>query len=205
MNQSPPMFIGYLEGVRFIETVTFYWEWLRLPKDEFNILMMLADMGGSFRGNLSDMCRYFRVDPGNSKNKARLKNAIEKLTSNGFITTQKIGYTYSLQVIPKAQKVELLRKWVDPILQADRFSESVAKAPVIKSLIWISQNSYSKVVTNDQIVPDLNISVSSFGSAKNVLEKDFRSIMREVEHITLPNGEKRNIGQRLGVPADWSE
>ena len=205
MNQSPPMFIGYLEGVRFIETVTFYWEWLRLPKDEFNILMMLADMGGSFRGNLSDMCRYFRVDPDNSKNKTPLKNAIEKLTSNGFITTQKIGYTYSLQVIPKAKKVELLRKWVDPILQADRFSESVAKAPVIKSLIWISQNSYSKVVTNDQIVPDLNISVSSFGSAKNVLEKDFRSIMREVEHITLPNGEKRNIGQRLGVPADWSE
>ena len=185
--------------------VVFFWEWLRLPKEEFNILMMLADMGGSFRGNLSEMCRYFRVDPGNSKNKAPLKNAIESLTEKGFITSQKSGYTYQLQVIPKEEKVELLRKWVDPILQADHFSESVAKAPVIKSLIWISQNSYSKVVTNDQIVPDLNISVSTFGSAKNVLEKDFRVIMRELEQVTLPNGEKRNIGQRLGVPADWSE
>ena len=195
-----------MEGTeRFVEKIVFFWEWLRLPKEEFNILMMLADMGGSCRGNLSDMCRYFRVDPGNSKNKTRLKNAIEKLTSNGFITTQKSGYTYSLQVIPKERKVELLRKWVDPILQADRFSERVAKAPVIKSLIWISQNSYSKVVTNDQIVPDLNISVSTFGSAKNVLERDFHVIMRELEQVTLANGEKRNIGQRLGVPADWSE
>lgn len=188
-----------------MEKIVFFWEWLRLPKEEFNILMMLADNGGSFRGNLSDMCRYFRVDPGNSKNKTPLKNAIDSLTAKGFITSQLKGYTYSLQVIPKEEKVELLRKWVDPILQADHFSESVAKAPVIKSLIWISQNSYSKVVTNDQIVPDLNISVSTFGSAKNVLEKDFRVIMRELEQVTLPNGEKRNIGQRLGVPADWSE
>lgn len=188
-----------------METIVFFWEWLRLPKEEFNILMMLADMGGSFKGNLSDMCRYFHVSTENSKNKAPLKEAIENLTSKGFITSQLKGYTYSLQVIPKEEEVELLRKWVDPILQADRFSVSVAKAPVIKSLIWISQNSYSKVVTNDEIVPDLNISVSTFGSAKNVLEKDFRAIMREIEQVTLPNGEKRNIGQRLGVPADWSE
>lgn len=188
-----------------METIVFFWEWLRLPKEEFNILMMLADNGGSFSGNLSEMCRYFHVSTNNSKNKAPLKSAIDSLTAKGFITSQKSGYTYHLQVVPKEEKVELLRKWVDPILQADHFSESVAKAPVIKSLIWISQNSYSKVVTNDQIVPDLNISVSTFGSAKNVLEKDFRVIMRELEQVTLPNGEKRNIGQRLGVPADWSE
>lgn len=186
-------------------SAVFYWEWLPLPKEEFNILMMLADRGGSFTGTLADMCRYFRVDPRNNKNKAPLKRAIKNLTTTGFITCGKSGYTYSLQLIPKERKVELLRKWVDPILQADNFSESVAKAPVIKSLIWISQNSYSEVVTNDQIVPNLNISVSTFGSAKNVLERDFRAIMRELERSTLANGEKRNIGQRLGVPADWSE
>jgi hypothetical protein len=188
-----------------MEKITFFWEWLMLPKEEFNILLMLADRGGSFSGNLSDMCRYFRVDHRNSKNKVSIKNAIENLTLDGFILSQRSGYTYKLQIIPKDEKVELLRKWVDPILQADHFSESVAKAPVIKALIWISQNSYSKVVTNDQIVPDLNISVSTFGSAKNVLEKDFHVIMRELEQVTLANGEKRNIGQRLGVPADWSE
>ena len=188
-----------------MEKITFFWEWLLLPKEEFNILLMLADKGGSFRGTLSDMCRYFRVDHRNNKNKAPLRIAIENLTSKGFIFSQRSGYTYSLQIIPKDEKIELLRKWIDPILQADHFSESVAKAPVIKALIWISQNSYSRVVTNDQIVPDLNISVSTFGSAKNVLEKDFHVIMRELEQITLANGEKRNIGQRLSVPAEWSE
>ena len=188
-----------------MERIIFYWDWLPLPKGEFNILTMLADKGGSFSGNLSDMCGYFRVTASNSKNKKSIKNAIEMLASKGFITSQKLGYTYHLQVIPKEKKVDLPRKWVDPILEADNFSESIAKAPVIKSLIWISQNSYSKVVTNDLIVPDMNISVSTFGAAKNVLEKDFRVIMRELEQITLANGEKRNIGQRLGVPAEWSE
>lgn len=187
-----------------MEQTIFYREWLPLPKEEFNILMMLADMGGSFSGNLSDMCGYFHVNT-SSKNKAPLKRGIESLVTKGFITSQQSGYTYHLQIIPKEKKVELLRKWVDPILQADCFSESVAKAPVIKSLIWISQNSYSQVVTNEQIVPDLNISVSTFGAAKNVLERDFHVIMREVERVTLANGEKRNIGQRLGVPTEWSE
>ena len=74
-----------------MEKIVFFWEWLRLPKEEFNILMMLADMGGCFKGNLSDMCRYFRVDPGNSKNKAPMRNAIENLTSKGFITREKSG------------------------------------------------------------------------------------------------------------------
>lgn len=35
-----------------MEKVVFFLEWLRLPKEEFNILMMLADMGGSFKGRL---------------------------------------------------------------------------------------------------------------------------------------------------------
>ena len=188
-----------------MEKVVFYQEWLRLPKEEFNILMMLADKGGSFKGTLADLCRYFRVDPHNSKNKAPLKKAIENLTATGFITSEKSGYTYTLHLIPKEKKVELLRKWVDPILQAEQFSQSVAKAQVIKSLIWISQNSYSKIVINDEIVSELNMSVSTFGSAKNVLEKDFHVILREIERITLSGGEKRNIGQRLGVPAEWSE
>lgn len=188
-----------------MEKISFYREWLSLPKEEFNILFMLADKEGSFSGNLSEMCRYFRVDHRNSKNKTPLKNAIESLTLKGFISSEKSGYTYSLKIIPKEEEIKLPRKWVDPILQAESFSESVAKAPVLKSLLWISQNSYSKIVKNEQIVSDLNISVSTLGSAKNVLEKDFKIIMREIEQITLANGQKRNLGQRLGVPAEWSE
>ena len=129
-----------------MERITFYWEWLMLPKAEFNILMMLADLCGSFSGNLADMCRYFRVSSQN-KNKIPLRSAIEKLTADGLITSQKSGNNYTLQIIPKEREVKLLRRWVNPILEADNFSQSVAKAQVIKSLIWISQNSYLKELT----------------------------------------------------------
>ena len=37
-----------------MEKVTFYREWLPLPKAEFNVLTMLAEQGGSFSGNKSE-------------------------------------------------------------------------------------------------------------------------------------------------------
>ena len=41
-----------------MENVAFYREWLPLNKKEFRILAMLADFGGEYHGNLTDMCRY---------------------------------------------------------------------------------------------------------------------------------------------------
>ena len=46
-----------------MENVAFYREWLPLNKKEFRILAMLADFGGEYHGNLTDMCRYFSVSP----------------------------------------------------------------------------------------------------------------------------------------------
>jgi len=74
-----------------MEKIVFFWEWLRLPKEEFNILMMLADMGGCFKGNLSDMCRYFRVDPGNSKNKAPMRTAILSFKRSLIVKEKRIA------------------------------------------------------------------------------------------------------------------
>ncbi len=186
-----------------MEKVIFYNEWLPLPKPQFNILYMLADCGGSFSGTLADMCRYFHV--GNqTKNKTSIKNALDDLTGSNYITCGKTGYTYDLKAIPKEEEVQILRRWLTPILKAETFSESIAKAPVIKSLILISQRDMNTIVTNEELVQKLNISVSTFGCAKNVLEKDFHCILREIEKVELGNGEKRNVGQRLGMVADWT-
>ena len=46
------------KGVNLMEKVTFYREWLPLPKAEFNVLTMLAEQGGSFSGNYADIMRY---------------------------------------------------------------------------------------------------------------------------------------------------
>ena len=58
----------------------FYWEWIPLPKAEFNVLAMIAEQGGEFTGNYSDMCRYLGVTP-QDRNRTALRNAIESLVS----------------------------------------------------------------------------------------------------------------------------
>ena len=42
-----------------MEYVTFYEEWLPLPKAEINILAMVAEQGGTYVGNYTDMCRLW--------------------------------------------------------------------------------------------------------------------------------------------------
>ena len=79
----------------------FYWEWIPLPKAEFNVLAMIAEQGGSFTGNYADMCRYLGVTP-QSRNRNTLSAAIEELTKNRFITQESRGRTLTLTVIPKA-------------------------------------------------------------------------------------------------------
>ena len=70
--------------------VIFFREWLPLPKAEFNLLAMIAEQGGSFSGNYSEMCRYLGVTP-QSSNRNALKNAIESLASKNYISCESNG------------------------------------------------------------------------------------------------------------------
>lgn len=118
------------------EKVAFYREWLPLPKNDFRILAMLADKGGSFKGSLADMCRCLNIGSGQSKTNSRLRASIESLTADGFITHQKQGNTYTLSLVPKETKIEVFRKWVDDVIYVKGFkSESVAWEQVLKMLI----------------------------------------------------------------------
>ena len=67
-----------------MENVAFYREWLPLNKKEFRILAMIADFGGEYHGNLTDMCRYFSVSP-QHKNREALREAIRRLTDRHYI------------------------------------------------------------------------------------------------------------------------
>ena len=162
------------------EYITFYREWLSLDKRDFRILTMLADIG-SFRGNFTALCQYLSLSPGQKKTNAALRQSIETLTSNGYITSTLSGRTYQLAIIPKEQPIEVARRWFDNVMKADGFSETVSWEMVVKTLVWISGNSLSNLVVNDTIAAELNTSVGTLGVAKNVLEKDFHSIIREVE------------------------
>lgn len=186
-----------------MEKVIFYLEWLPLPKVEFNILAMLSEQGGSFSGNYADMCRYLAVTP-QSRNRTALKNAIEELSSKGFITCESRGRTQHLKLIPKATAIELPRLWVQSVIRHDYSSEAVAFAHVLKVFMWIVQNEQD-VVTNQMIAADLGVSVSTVVSAKNVLEREYENITKRKVSEKLGENVFRTLGQELAAGAWWKE
>ena len=177
--------------------IIFYREWLPLPKDQFRILLHLARYG-SFSGNLSDLCRYFSLNP-QTKNRNNVRNAIEELTESGFIECNKSGRTYNLKVIPKEKEIRLACGWVDEIRNKP-FSVSVSAEAVIKLLLWLLDYG-SELFTNDILAADLNLSVSTLNCAKKVLREDFGAILQEYVTTKLAEGVYHREGQIITVSA----
>ena len=186
-----------------MEQSIFYREWLPLPKAEFNILAMLAEQGGSFSGNYSDMTDYFHVSR-QQNNRRAIRSAVESLAAAGFIIHESRGHTQILTIIPKATEIQLPRLWVQSVIRHDYSGESVAFAQVLKLFAWIAHNEMP-VVTNGEIAADLNISPSTVVSAKNVLEREYECITKK--RISEKMGENfyRNLGQELRTNAFWTE
>ena len=183
-----------------MEKVVFFEEWLQLPKAEFNILAMVAEQGGSYSGNYSDMCKYLNVTP-QTRNREQLRSTIESLTSKGFLTCDTRGRTHHLNVIPKETEVRLPKVWVQSVIQHNYSSENVACAQVLKVFMWILQNRM-EVVTNAMIAEDLRISESTVCSAKNVLQYEYENITKR--KVSEKRGEGfRTLGQELTASAFW--
>ena len=185
-----------------IEYVVFYDEWLPLPKVEFNVLAMVAEQGGTYAGNLSDMCRYLSVTP-QTRNREQLRSAIESLTSKGFLSCETRGRTYHLKVIPRETEVKLPQLWVQSVIHHDYSSKPVSFAVVLKVFAWIMQNRI-KVVTNAMIAAELGISESAVCSAKNVLLNEYENIARKKVSQKWGDG-FRSVGQELAANAWWTE
>ena len=184
------------------EYIVFYDDWLPLPKAEFNVLAMVAEQGGTYAGNLSDMCRYLSVTP-QTRNREQLRSAIESLTSKGFLSCDTRGRTHHLKVIPKETEVRLPRPWVQSVIRHNYSSESVAFTQVLKVFRWITQNRM-EVVTNAMIAAELGISESTVCSAKNVLQHEYENIIKK--KVSQKWGDSfRSLGQELAASAWWTE
>lgn len=184
------------------EYIVFYDEWLPLPKAEFNVLAMVAEQGGTYAGNLSDMCRYLTVTP-QTRNREQLRSAIENLTSKGFLTCESRGRTHHLKVIPRETEVRLPRLWVQSVIRHDYSSEKVAFAQVLKVFAWIVQNRMD-VVTNAMIAEELGISESTVCAAKNVLQYEYENITKR--KVSEKWGSSfRSLGQELAASVWWTD
>lgn len=181
--------------------LTFYAEWLRLPKEQFRVLVMLADKG-AFRGSLADICRYFSVDP-QTQNRNRLRTTINELTRHKFIKAVRVCNTYQLSLIPKEKEITMSAEWVARIRRHDYNTESVAWEIVLKVLLWLVEYASGVIVTNDEIAEGVASSASQICAAKNVLKQEYGAfIMEYVYWQTGENGFRRR-GQIIDVSAWW--
>lgn len=183
--------------------LVFYREWFPLPKGEFRILAMLADKG-QFSGNLSDLCRYFFVNP-QTATRNRLANQINSLEEQGYIKVKRKGRTYTLTAIPKARIIKIAREHYELIRTRTRTpdGESVAWENVLKVYLWALENNFDNIITNQMIQDDLLLSAGVICSAKNVLDREFGAIHRQKVSKLMPDGEIYTIGQNIGVSAFW--
>ena len=186
-----------------MQEAIFYQEWLPLPKAEFNILTMLAEQGGAFKGTYSDMCRYLSVTP-QSRNRNKIREALGSLKKQNFIRWESGGRTHELQVIPKAKEIAAPRLWVQSVIHHDYSTEDVASAQVLKVFLWICQST-NDIVTNDMIAMDLGVSASTVVSAKNVLEREYENITKRKISEKLGEDTFRTLGQELAANAWWTE
>jgi hypothetical protein len=185
-----------------MENISFCREWLPLDKKEFRILAMLADKG-KFQGNLSDMCRYFSLNP-QTCTRSQLRESIQQLADQGFIEYEVIGRNYTLRAVPKDEKIKIPRQWLALLRQHQYSSESVSWEVIVKVLLWLIACGGDQVIKNDMIATDLKISVSTVIAAKNVLQNEFAAITKE--YVSEKHGEDFfvRIGQKINVAAWWA-
>lgn len=183
--------------------LVFYREWFPLPKGKFRILAMLADKG-QFNGNLSDLCRYFFVNP-QTATRNRLANQINSLEEQGYIKVKRKGRTYTLTAIPKARIIKIAREHYELIRTRTRTpdGESVAWENVLKVYLWAWENNFDNIITNQMIQDDLLLSAGVICSAKNVLDREFGAIHRQKVSKLTSDGEIYTIGQNIGASAFW--
>lgn len=181
--------------------LTFFAEWLPLPKEQFRILVMLADVG-AFRGTLSDMCRYFSVDP-QTHNRNRFRVAIDELARHGFIIATQAGRTYQISIFPKEQEITMPSEWVARIRRHEYSSEGVAWEVVLKVQLWLMQNTKDVVVTNEEIASAIDTSVSQVVAAMNVLKNEFQAFIKDYAYWSFGNTFRRK-GQIIDMSAWWS-
>ena len=180
--------------------LTFFAEWLSLPKDQFRILVMLADVG-AFRGNLSDLCRYFSVDP-QTRNRNQFRAAIDELTRHGYIQSARTGNTYQLAIVPKEEEITMPAEWVARIRRHEYHSEGVAWEIVMKVQLWLMQNTKDVIITNNEIAGSICVSTSQVVAAMNVLKNEFQAFRKDYAYWHTGDCFRRK-GQIIDMSAWW--
>lgn len=145
---------------------------------ELKILILtsvLEDVDLAFNGNLKTMCEWLGVksSPNNNNN---IKQAIENLSSSGYIEFTKKGQKYIITVTNKGKednKIIAIRKcWVETF---KNYKEQVKDVSIgwinlLKVFVYIcSKNKH--IFTQNEIAKELKISIRTVATALKVISQ----------------------------------
>lgn len=182
-----------------MDEVVFYRDWLALDKGCFRLLVMLAE-NGSFSENLSDMCRYFQIDP-QDKSRKKLRASIQELEDGGWIEAEQTGRTFHLKTVPRGKEIHLPREWLEKIVRRDYSAAAVAWEVVLKVLLWLIDCGGDTVITDRMVAEEIGVSPSTISAAKKVLREDFELLKVDALTVKREDGTYWRIGHRATINA----
>lgn len=184
----------------------FYTDWLVLPKNDFRILIMLAEYGGKFSGTLSDICVYFDVSA-QARNRNKFRESIAGLKERQFITASEDVRCLHISTNPKAEenKIVIQKEWVKRVRQHEPWKRSVSWIQVIKVFLWIwKYGSTESFCTRQMIAGCLgDASAETVGEAIMVLDHHYGAILRKRVSEKVDDEHFITLGQMIQASAFW--
>lgn len=187
------------------EEAEFQFEWLQRQKYEFKILTLiavLADNNLAYRGTLKDMCEFFGVKSGDSRNNANIKAAIQKLEADGLLKQILDGRTYTLTLSKRGEQrkgvIKIQKEWVEIARNYKSKDNSVSWINLLKVWLYLIDNT-CEVITSSEIAAALDISPSSVKRAKKALVNDIGAISSEPITKKSLYGGYMCFGSRISV------
>lgn len=186
-----------------MKQIKFYYEWLSLSKEHFRLLTMLTKNSGEFVGTYSDICKFLLISS-QSKNTSKIRETVDFLTSEGYISYSKKGRNHHLKIKTKETEIEIPLNLVNTLVDHDYSSKPVAWEQILKVYLWIWHNN-SQITTNDMLAADLDISSSTVSNAISVLEKEYEAIHTEKVTKRVSEDIYKCFGRKIDICAWWKD
>lgn len=184
----------------------FYTDWLTLPKNDFRILIMLAEYGGEFKGSLADICNYFELTV-QARNRRKFKESIDSLKEQQFITAEESAHTLELTVISRAKenRIVIQKEWVKRVRKHEPWKRSVSWIQVIKVFLWIWKYGSTGSFCTRQMIADClgDASAETVGEAIMVLDHHYGAILRKRVSEKVDDEHFITLGQMIQASAFW--
>ena len=154
--------------------VIFSKKWLPLEKCEFGTLaaiLYLAEDGTTFKGKISDICKFVRISP-QTKNANKRKQCIEELSKKGIVSYEVEKKTYTVKIIDEIgeeDRIAIEKREILVAMNCKLEGKSVAWEKVLKTWVFLAGNR-KEIITTKEISAAINEKTWSIYHAKAILE-----------------------------------